>query len=243
MLSKTDLRNAIASKNRGITATLADQQAIASIIARVEDLNPTPDPLSATELLTGDWRLLYTTSKELLGINNVPIAKLGDIYQCVRPKEARIYNIAEIKGIPYLEGIISVVASFTPAETAVESATTATTSAGNTSQDAQSKDIQKTSQSVSSGSSTAVAGIVKNRVNVKFNRAIIGLQRILGYHSPAQYIEKLETTTKFNPLQGIDFAINAERQQGWLEITYLDEDLRIGRGNQGSLFVLTKDQV
>ena len=61
MLSKTDLRNAIASKNRGITATLADRQAIASIIARVEDHNPTPDPLSATDLLAGDWRLLYTT--------------------------------------------------------------------------------------------------------------------------------------------------------------------------------------
>jgi hypothetical protein len=29
---------------------------------------------------------------------------------------------------------------------------------------------------------------------------------------------------------------------GWLETTYLDENLRIGRGNRGSLFVLTRDQ-
>ncbi|HAJ61284.1 MAG TPA: fibrillin, partial [Cyanobacteria bacterium UBA8543] len=26
----------------------------------------------------------------------------------------------------------------------------------------------------------------------------------------------------------------------WLDITYLDKDLRIGRGNEGSVFVLTK---
>lgn len=29
---------------------------------------------------------------------------------------------------------------------------------------------------------------------------------------------------------------------GWLETTYLDESVRIGRGNRGSLFVLTRDQ-
>lgn len=215
MLSKTDLRNAIASKNRGITATAADRQVIASTIARVEDLNPTPDPLSATELLAGDWRLLYTTSSELLGIDRFPLAQLGEIYQCVRPKTSRIYNIAEIKSVPYFEGLVSVVASFVPAEP--EAAT------------------------ADSSQTTVAVQLRKNRVNVKFDRAVIGLQRILGYQSPAQYIQKLETTDKFNLLQGIDFAINADRQQGWLEITYLDKDLRIGRGNQGSLFVLTKD--
>jgi len=212
MLTKTDLKNEIASKNRGISATATERQAIASMIARLEDLNPTPEPLSATSLLAGDWRLLYTTSQELLGIDRFPLATLGNIYQCVRPQHSLIYNIAELKSAPYLEGLVSVVASFAPATVSNES----------------------------TAASTADS-LSKNRVNVKFNRAIIGLQRILGYQSPAQYIQKLETTDKFNLLQGIDFAINAERQQGWLEITYLDRDLRIGRGNQGSLFVLTKD--
>jgi len=219
MLSKTDLRNAIANKNRGITATPADQQAIASIIARVEDLNPTPEPLSATDLLTGDWRLLYTTSQELLGIDRFPLATLGNIYQCVRPKDLRIYNIAEVQSIPYFEGLVSVVASFAPADS----------------------DYPAPDSSNNGSGDTAVLPLSKKRVNVSFNRAVFGLQRILGYESPSQYIQKLETTEKFNLLQGIDFEINAERQQGWLEVTYLDKDLRIGRGNQGSLFVLTKD--
>ena len=217
MLTKADLKNEIASKNRGISATATERQAIAGMIARLEDLNPTPEPLSATALLAGDWRLLYTTSQELLGIDRFPLAALGNIYQCVRPQHSLIYNIAELKSAPYLEGLVSVVASFAPATVSTSSTSTSSTTAS-------------TADSLS-----------KNRVNVKFNRAIIGLQRILGYQSPAQYIQKLETTDKFNLLQGIDFAIDAERQQGWLEITYLDKDLRIGRGNQGSLFVLTKD--
>ncbi|MGC1217601.1 MAG: PAP/fibrillin family protein [Phormidesmis sp.] len=227
MLTKTDLKNEIASKNRGISATATERQAIASMIARLEDLNPTPEPLSATALLAGDWRLLYTTSQELLGIDRFPLAALGNIYQCVRPQHSLIYNIAELKSAPYLEGLVSVVASFAPATVSTSSTTTSST----------------TTNSTTTGSTTASTAdsLSKNRVNVKFNRAIIGLQRILGYQSPAQYIQKLETTDKFNLLQGIDFAIDAERQQGWLEITYLDKDLRIGRGNQGSLFVLTKD--
>jgi hypothetical protein len=41
-------------------------------------------------------------------------------------------------------------------------------------------------------------------------------------------------------LIAIDINLNSREQQGWLDITYLDNDLRIGRGNEGSVFVLTK---
>lgn len=212
MLSKTDLRNAIASKNRGLSATETDRQAIASAIARLEDRNPTPDPLTAPDLLAGDWRLLYTTSQDLLSIDRVPFIQLGNVYQCVRPSLSRLYNIAEVRSLPYCEGLVSVAASFEPAPSERDA-------------------VEPTEPS---------PPLSKRRVNVKFNRAVLGLQRMLGYRSPAQLIEQLESTEKLNPLQGIDFSINADRQQGWLEITYLDSDLRIGRGNRGSLFVLTK---
>jgi hypothetical protein len=32
------------------------------------------------------------------------------------------------------------------------------------------------------------------------------------------------------------------KDNGWLETTYLDSDMRIGRGNKGTLFVLTRDR-
>lgn len=33
---------------------------------------------------------------------------------------------------------------------------------------------------------------------------------------------------------------NGSRETGWLETTYIDDDMRIGRGNKGTLFVLTR---
>lgn len=35
--------------------------------------------------------------------------------------------------------------------------------------------------------------------------------------------------------------VRRSSDNGWLETTYLDEDIRIGRGNKGTMFVLTKD--
>lgn len=196
MLGKTELLEAVAATNRGILASLDDQKAIQSLAAKLEDQNPHPEPLAAKEQLNGIWRLLYTSSDELLGIDRFPLYKLGQIYQCIYIDDARIYNIAEVIGLPQLSGLVSVGASF--------------------------------------------EAVSKKRVNVAFERGVFGLQTLLGYESPPQFIQKLQTQDKFPWWQGIDFRINRDRQSGWLEVTYLDDDMRIGRGNQGSLFVLRK---
>lgn len=193
MLGKAELLEAIAGKNRGLLATKTEQQAILAAIAQLEDRNPTSRPTEASHLLEGDWRLLFTTSQGLLGIDRFPFFNLGQVYQCIRTQGTRIYNIAEVKGPPLLEGLVSVVAQFTPTS--------------------------------------------ERRVNVKFNRTIVGLQRWIGYQLPKTFIQRLEAGEQ---LTAIDFKIDRRDQQGWLDLTYLDEDLRIGRGNQGSVFVLTK---
>jgi hypothetical protein len=190
---KDELLEAIAGKNRGLLASEIDKQAILAAITQVEDRNPTPKPLEAVELLDGNWRLLYTTSTELLGIDRFPLLKLGQIYQCLRVQERKVFNIAEVYGLPFLEGIVSVCASFNP--------------------------------------------VSERRVEVKFERFVSGLQRTIGYSSPNQFINELETDKKFLAL---DFKIQPRERLGWLDVTYLDRDLRIGRGNEGSVFVLTK---
>lgn len=194
-MKKAALLEAIAGKNRGLLATETDQKAILAAVAQVEDRNPTPRPVEAIDLLDGNWRLLYTTSRNLLNIDQVPLLQLGQIYQCIRAKEAKVYNIAEVYGLPYLEGLVSVVARFEPAS--------------------------------------------ERRVLVKFERSILGLQRLIGYQSPDVFIQQIEVGKKFF---GFDFSIESRDQQGWLDITYLDNNLRIGRGNEGSVFVLTKTQ-
>ncbi|NEP48631.1 MAG: fibrillin [Moorea sp. SIO3C2] len=193
MIGKAELLEAIAGKNRGLLASKTDKTAILAAVTQLEGRNPTPRPLEAQDLLDGNWRLLYTTSQELLNLDGFPLVQLGQIYQCVRTSDTKIYNIAELSGIPYLEGVVSVCASFEP--------------------------------------------VSQCRVNVRFERSIIGLQSFLSYSSANDFIEQIEAGKRF---PAIDFPINSDNQEGWLEITYLDDDLRIGRGNQGSLFVLTK---
>lgn len=193
MIGKTALIEAIAPTNRGLMASEQDKQAILIAIAQLEDRNPNPRPLEAGGLLNGNWKLLYTTSKGLLNIDQLPLLKLGQIYQYIGVNTKSVYNIAEIYGLPYLEGLVSVAASFEP--------------------------------------------VSERRVQVKFERSILGLQRLINYQSPTDFIHQIEAGKKFT---AIDFSINSRDQQGWLDITYLDEDLRIGRGNEGSVFVLTK---
>lgn len=195
-MPKAKLLAAIAGKNRGILATSTDRQAILAACAELELQNPHPRPLTtAIDLLGGDWRLLYTSSGSLLGIDKFPLAKLGDIYQCIRPTASAVYNIAEVTSlIPGLNSLVAIVAKFTPVSEA--------------------------------------------RVNVVFNRSLVGLQRLFDYSDPDRLITAIENGRKFTAL---DLKIDRQgKEPAWLEVTYLDEDLRISRGNEGSVFVLTK---
>jgi hypothetical protein len=194
---KAQLLAEIASKDRGILATTTEKQAILATVTALESRNPHPRPLTtAIDLLAGDWRLLYTSSQSLLGIDKFPLVKLGTIYQCIRPKTSAVYNIAEVSSvIPGLNGIVSIVAKFTPT--------------------------------------------TESRVNVEFNRSVIGLQKLINYSTPERLITAIENGQKFT---AIDLPINrkADRAPAWLEVTYLDESMRISRGNEGSIFILTK---
>lgn len=195
-MPKARLLAAIADKNRGILATDLDRQAILAAITELESSNPHPRPLvTAIDLLAGNWRLLYTSSQSLLGIDRFPLVQLGTIYQCIRPTTQAIYNIAEVNSlIPGLNGLVTIVATFTPTD--------------------------------------------DRRVNVEFKRSVISLQGLIGYSDPDRLITAIESGQKFT---AIDLKIDRQgKQPAWLEVTYLDENLRIGRGNEGNVFVLTK---
>jgi PAP_fibrillin len=196
-MPKAELIAAIANKNRGILATKIEQQAILAEITTLESRNPHPRPLTtAIDLLAGDWRLLYTSSQSLLGIDKFPLVQLGTIYQCIRPTTNAIYNIAEVSSlIPGLNGIVSIIATFT--------------------------------------------AVSESRVNVQFTRSVIGLQKLIDYSTPDRLITAIETGQKFTAID-LPITRKPDRSPAWLEVTYLDESLRIGRGNEGSVFVLTK---
>lgn len=190
---KANLLDAIAPVNRGLQITENQRKAIFSAVAYLEELNPTPAPTQTPEMLDGNWLLLFTTSQELLGIDRFPLYKLGKIYQCLRVAEGKIFNVAEIKGLPLLSGLVSVCANFTV--------------------------------------------VSDKRVKVNFERLVAGSQSLIGYQDVNSFINTLRSPKK---LLAIDFQIKREDQKGWLETTYLDQDMRIGRGNEGNLFVLRR---
>lgn len=137
-------------------------------IQQLEALNPTPRPLEAPALLTGSWRLVYTTSDSILGTTRPRPFK-------PRPRILQSINVASLAAKNeewVLRGLLknSVRAALTPRAD------------GRT-------------------------------VDVQFKRFGIGWLRI-----PAPASAK-----------------------GVLETTYLDEGLRVSRGDKGNLFVLVKD--
>ena len=193
MNTKKDLLRRLGQTNRGLATDSETQAALEVAIAQLESENPTSNPLES-EYLMGDWRLIYTTSQGILGLDRIPLTDLGEVYQCLRGD--RLYNVAETRGPLGVLGVVAVGATYEV--------------------------------------------VSPMRVQVTFRRSILGLQSVLNYRSVAEFVERLERRER---LWAVDFPI-PEREtkgKGWLEVTYLDANVRVGRGNEGSIFVLVKD--
>ncbi|MEH2112511.1 PAP/fibrillin family protein [Nostoc sp.] len=66
------------------------------------------------------------------------------------------------------------------------------------------------------------------RINVYFDKRYLSIEKIIGINTP-----------QLNPFKVVP-ANNPHNRTATLDITYLDETLRIGRGGDGSLFILSK---
>lgn len=92
-------------------------------------------------------------------------------------------------------------------------------------------DVEQDFGKISVGGSFRVSETIKNRAVVAFDFADIQLDAFNGF------------TVKLGFLFDVIAAFKGGiKDNGWLETTYLDADTRIGRGNKGSLFVLTRDR-
>jgi PAP fibrillin len=69
------------------------------------------------------------------------------------------------------------------------------------------------------------------RINVYFDKRYLSIENILSINTP-----------QLNPFK-VKNANNPQGRIATLDITYLDETLRIGRGGDGSLFILSKAEV
>mmetsp|Transcript_26214 Transcript_26214/g.58713 ORF Transcript_26214/g.58713 Transcript_26214/m.58713 type:complete len:250 (-) Transcript_26214:134-883(-) len=139
------------------------------LLEAVEAINPTPNPLEAPELLSGCWRLIYTTSDGILGLKRLPF---------FRPRYKRI-----------LQSIDAVNLKAKNEEWVL---------------------LGRLKNSVRADLEPQADG---RTVTVRFRRFGIGWLR---FPAPKTAV-------------------------GVLETTYLDDELRISRGDKGNLFVLVRN--
>lgn len=167
VLAKERLLAACAAAGMGREAPRRD--AVRPLIEALERLNPTPRPLEAPELLSGNWRLVYTTSDSILGTTRA---------RPFRPQAHRILQSIDAERLAAMN------------------------------------------------EEWVLGGLLKNQVraelaprddgrtvDVQFKRFGIGWLRV---PAPAS-------------------------ARGVLETTYLDDALRVSRGDKGNLFVLVRE--
>ncbi|KXZ56947.1 hypothetical protein GPECTOR_1g854 [Gonium pectorale] len=159
---KEELLDRLSGLDRGAQASPEDKADVDRLAAELERLNPTPQPLKAPQLLSGKWRLLYTTSASILATNRPPpLRPQGPIYQTIDAENLKARNN---ESWPFFN---QVTADLTP--------------------------------------------LSASKVAVQFRTfKLLGLISITAPPSA----------------------------RGELAVTYLDEDLRISRGDKGNLFVL-----
>ncbi|RRT55570.1 hypothetical protein B296_00034733 [Ensete ventricosum] len=217
---KEKLMDLLYGTDRGLQASSETRAEILELITQLEARNPTPAPTDALALLNGKWILAYTSFSglfPLLGSVRLPeLVKVDEISQTIDSESFTVQNSVKFSGPLATTSVI------TNAKFEVRS---------------------------------------PKRVQIKFEEGIIGTPQLTDDIVIPDKVEFLGQTIDLSPLNGVissiqnaaasvartisgqpplKIPINNTDAQSWLLTTYLDEELRISRGDAGSVFVLTK---
>lgn len=206
--------------DRGLNATSETRAEIVELITQLEAKNPTPAPTEALTLLNAKWILAYTSFSglfPLLSRGTLPLARVEEISQTIDSENFAVQNSIQFAG-PLATTSISTNAKF---------------------------EVRS-----------------PKRVQIKFEEGIIGTPQVTDSLVLPENIEFLGQKIDLTPFKGIlssvqdtassfaktissqpplKFSISNSNAQSWLLTTYLDEDLRISRGDAGSVFVFIKE--
>ncbi|KAL8249092.1 hypothetical protein R6Q59_005960 [Mikania micrantha] len=219
-LLKKQLVDSFYGTNRGLTATSETRAEVVELITQLEAKNPTPAPTEALSLLNGKWILAYTSFLglyPLLSRGSLPVVKVEEISQTIDSENFTVQNCVVFSGL---------------------------------------------------GSTTAITTNAKfevrspKRVQIKFDEGIIGTPQLTDSIVLPENVEVLGQKVDLAPFKGLitsvqdtasnvvktisnqpplKFSISQANAESWLLTTYLDEELRISRGDGGSVFVLLKE--
>ncbi|XP_028794705.1 plastid-lipid-associated protein, chloroplastic-like [Neltuma alba] len=206
--------------DRGLKATSETRAEIVELITQLEAKNPNPAPTEALALLNGKWILAYTSFAglfPLLSRGTLSLVKVEEISQTIDSQNFTVQNSVKFAG-PLATTSVSTNAKF---------------------------EVRS-----------------PQRVQIKFEEGIIGTPQLTDSLVIPENVEFLGQKIDLTPFKGIlnsveDAASNVARTissrpplkipisnsnaQSWLLTTYLDQELRISRGDGGSIFVLIKE--
>ncbi|XP_022145450.1 plastoglobulin-1, chloroplastic [Momordica charantia] len=203
----------------GFRAGVEERAEVLEIVNQLEAANPTPAPVEAPELLDGNWILLYTAFSELLpllALGTLPLVKVEKITQEIDSNTLTIVNSTTLSS-PFTTFSFSASAAFevrTPSRIQVQFK----------------EGILQPPE-------------IKSRLDLPENIDIFGQRVNL---SPVQQtLDPIQQAiaSLFQVISGqppLKIPIPGDRNRSWLLTTYLDQDLRISRGD-GGLFVLVKE--
>jgi len=208
---------------RGLSANSDTRAEITDLIAQLEAKNPTPGPNEATEKLSGEWRLVYTSNSELiplLALGKLPLVEVGDVTQTIYGSTGRVENKIELS-VPFSKTTVGSTATF---------------------------DVRS-----------------PKLLEIKFTDGKISTPELMSdFELPSsvdvagQVVDLSPVKTALQPLDGpvrsalaqagaflagqpdFTFSTPSNQPATWLLNTYLDDELRIARGDGGSLFIMKK---
>ncbi|KAK1291362.1 hypothetical protein QJS10_CPB17g02118 [Acorus calamus] len=218
---KRGLIDALYGTDRGLKASSETRAEIVELITRLEAMNPTPAPTDALPLLNGKWILAYTSFSELFPLlatgNLRPLVKVEEISQIIDSENFTVQNSVQFSGP------LATTSLTTNAKFEVRSP----------------KRVQIKFEEGIIGTPQLTDSIVIPE-NVKFFGQNIDLSPFKGLITSIQDAASsvVKTISGQPPLK---IPITNSNAQSWLLTTYLDEDLRISRGDGSSVFVLIKE--
>ena len=215
---KRQLLESVSGTNNGKSATPEQQAKVLSIVGQLESEFPAPsniltDPSVSKALLDGAWYLQYTSP-----------SSVGDADAFPNAWKPQVADEGDSK-IPTTQ--FNAQGSITAAGVKVDTSNRVVQQFIDVDNKRIKNDIQLDWGRIQ------VAGTFRASDNV-VNRAIVAFDTV-------KFDIDNGPTLNFGFLFGALAFFRKTGDNGWLETTYADDDIRIGRGNKGTMFVLTRD--
>jgi hypothetical protein len=222
---KAALQDTFWGVERGLSADSDTRAEIVELISQLEARNPTPNPNDAIEKLDGDWKLAYTSNSELialLALGKLPLVSVGDVFQTIDGVSRTVENRIQLSA-PFSRTSLTATAAF---------------------------EVR----------SPKLLQIEFKEGQIKTPELLTDFQVPTSIDILGQNVDLSPVKTALQPLDGplrsvvsqigsllsgapdLKFPIQSPAPStSWLLTTYLDDQLRISRGDGGSVFVLIKE--